>query len=49
MTTAPKTPLDKYLDTVNRLAAERRKKAEDKKLADPKRRFWWLDETANMN
>lgn len=34
--------LTHYLATVNRLAAERRKKAEDKKLAAMKRKPWWL-------
>ena len=31
-----------YLATINRLAAERRKEAEDKKLAAMKRKPWWL-------
>lgn len=34
--------LTRYLATVNRLAAERRKKVEDKKLAAMKRKPWWL-------
>ena len=41
--------LTRYLATVSRLAAERRKEAEDKKLADPKKRFWWLDDKATTH
>jgi hypothetical protein len=35
-------PLTRYLATVNRLQATRRKEAENKKLAAMKRKPWWL-------
>jgi hypothetical protein len=38
----PADPITRYLATVNRLAAERRKEIEDKKLATMKRKPWWL-------
>lgn len=41
--------LTRYLATINRLTAERRKEVEDKKLAYPKKRFWWLDDKATTH
>lgn len=35
--------LDRYLATVNRLDAERRKKKEDEKLKNMKRQPWWKE------